>query len=122
MEQQNYYTREEMRKMYDLSCGKIGLRLLSDQTENNARFESFLSEISKGKTPVEQLSQDLKSDAAYWDSWQANIAMCMYDQYTDEIPDPLIGRISHADLLRIANRGADRFLKLLTSKKGEENG
>lgn len=74
------------------------------------------------KTPVEQLSEDLKSDPAYWDTWVANIAMCIYDQYTDEIPDPLIGRISHADLLRIANRGADRFLKLLTSKKGEENG
>lgn len=120
MEQQNYYTRKEMRKMYDLSCGKIGLGLLPDQTENNARFESFLSEISEGKTPVEQLSEDLKSDAAYWDGWQANIAMCVYDEYIDTFPNtnPAV----KGALLEIFNKGADRFLKLLTSKKGEENG
>ena len=115
MEQQNYYTREEMRKMYDLSCGKIGLGLLPDQTENNARFESLLSEISEGKAPVQQLSEDLKSDAAYWDGWQANIAMCMYDEYTEKYP--VMVQVSHADILEIANKGAERFLILLTSEK-----
>lgn len=66
---------------------------------------------------VEKLCETLVDDKEYWDTWVANIAMCMYDEYTDEIPDPLIGRISHADLLRIANRGAERFLRLLTTEK-----
>lgn len=66
---------------------------------------------------MKQLSKALIEDEDYREAWKSNIAMCMYDEYTDEIPDPLIGRISHADLLRIANRGAERFLRLLTTEK-----
>ena len=39
------YSREDMRKIYDKSCGLIGLDELNDQTENNYRFEDLISKI-----------------------------------------------------------------------------
>lgn len=41
------YSEEDMRKMYDLSCGKIGLSELHDQTENNQRFKDLLEQFKK---------------------------------------------------------------------------
>jgi len=70
---------------------------------------------------VEYLSKALKEDPGYWESWKANIAMAVYDQYTDEVSKPL-EEISHYDILQIANRGADNFLKLLTAEKTTDNG
>jgi hypothetical protein len=45
--QEKMYSEEDMRKMYDISCGNIGLAYLDDQTENNERFISFLNKIKK---------------------------------------------------------------------------
>ena len=49
---------------------------------------------------VEELKKD-KSPGSYYYSWQANIAMAMYDE--------LDGKITKEE----ANRGAIRFLELL---------
>jgi hypothetical protein len=43
--QQIMYNEEDMRKMYDLSCGLIGLKELHDQTENNQRFKDLLEKV-----------------------------------------------------------------------------
>lgn len=64
---------------------------------------------------MKQLSKALIEDEDYWQGWQSNIAMCMYDEYTEEYP--VMTQISHADILEIANKGAERFLILLTSEK-----
>ena len=48
------YTEEELRKMYDTSCGRISLDLLSNQTENNKRFNDFKNKLNQLKSyPVE---------------------------------------------------------------------
>lgn len=44
---ENKETLEDMRKMYNISCGNIGLAYLDDQTENNERFIYFLNKIKK---------------------------------------------------------------------------
>jgi hypothetical protein len=41
----NSFSEEDMREMYNKSCGKIGLGELNDQTENNNRFREFIQEI-----------------------------------------------------------------------------
>jgi hypothetical protein len=41
------FSEEDMKKMYDISCGIISLGYLEDQTENNKRFNYFLNEIKK---------------------------------------------------------------------------
>jgi hypothetical protein len=41
------YSDEDMRKMYDNSCGLVGLGLLDDQTENNNRFNELLEQFKK---------------------------------------------------------------------------
>jgi len=41
------YSEEDMRKMYDNSCGLVGLGLLDDQTENNNRFNELLEQFKK---------------------------------------------------------------------------
>jgi hypothetical protein len=41
------FSEEDMRKMYDISCGIISLNYVDDQTENNKRFNYFLNEIKK---------------------------------------------------------------------------
>lgn len=43
------FTLADIRKMYDMSCGKIGLGELSDQTENNQRFEDLLKSLQQPK-------------------------------------------------------------------------
>ncbi len=43
----NKFSEEDMREMYNKSCGQIGLRQLKDQTENNNRFQGFLDKIKK---------------------------------------------------------------------------
>jgi hypothetical protein len=39
------YSEEDMRGMYDKSCGLIGLGFLYDQTENNSRFNELLEQF-----------------------------------------------------------------------------
>lgn len=43
------YSEEDMRGMYDKSCGLIGLELLDDQTENDNRFKEILEKFKKKK-------------------------------------------------------------------------
>ena len=47
------FSEEDMRKMYDISCGKIGLSLAHDQTENNERFRLHLRSIKQTEWDVE---------------------------------------------------------------------
>jgi hypothetical protein len=41
------YSEEDMRGMYDKSCGLIGLSLLNDQTENDSRFKKLFEQFKK---------------------------------------------------------------------------
>ena len=70
---------------------------------------------------VRVLSKALIEDSGYWEAWKANIAMAIYDQYTDEVPE-FLEKVSHYDIHEIANKGADRFLRLLTAEKTTDNG
>jgi len=54
------FTLEDMRAMYDISCGKIGMSGLLDQTENQQRFNLFLKSIDKTSWEVE-IEMDSKS-------------------------------------------------------------
>lgn len=70
------------------------------------------TELSKA---IDVLCEALRTDKDYWDGWKANIAMAVYDEYTED------ARSTEADSMHtICNRGADRFLKLLTYKPKEE--
>ena len=69
---------------------------------------------------VRVLSKALIEDSGYWEAWKANIAMAMYDEYTDNHLS--WAKVSHGDIHEIANKGADRFLKLLTAEKPTEDG
>lgn len=51
--QEKKWSDADMRKMYDLSCGKIGLDLSNDQTENNNRFNTFLQSLSPAPFPAD---------------------------------------------------------------------
>jgi hypothetical protein len=68
---------------------------------------------------IKVLSKALVEDDEYWEAWKANIAMAIYDEYTDNhLP---WAKVSHGDIHEIANKGADRFLKLLTAEKTTED-
>ena len=45
MPSKNIYSEEDMREMYNKSCGLIGLGKLNDQTENNNRFRELIEKI-----------------------------------------------------------------------------
>ena len=68
---------------------------------------------------VQQLSKALKEDPEYWESYKANIVMCMYDEYVIMFPNT--HPAGHGVMLEIFNKGADRFLKLLTAEKSTDN-
>ena len=44
-QQERSYSEEDMRGMYNKSCGLIGLGLLDNQTENNSRFKELLEQF-----------------------------------------------------------------------------
>ena len=46
-QQKNGYSEEDMRGMYDKSCGLIGLGQLDDQTENDKRFRELIFQFKK---------------------------------------------------------------------------
>jgi len=48
-QEERTYSEEDMRYMYDKSCGLIGLELLDDQTENDNRFKEILEQFKKKK-------------------------------------------------------------------------
>jgi hypothetical protein len=66
-----------------------------------------------------QLRKALTTNADYWQGWQANIAMSIYDEYVSKFPD--VNPLVKNKLLEIFSNGADRFLKLLTAEKTTEN-
>jgi hypothetical protein len=68
---------------------------------------------------VRFLSKALIEDRAYWDGWVANIAMSIYDEYMEKLPNT--NTVVKGALLEIFNNGADRFLKLLTAEKTTDN-
>ena len=68
---------------------------------------------------VQQLSKALKEDEAFWDGWNANIAMCVYEEYVIMFPNT--HPAGHGVMLEIFNKGADRFLRLLTAEKTTED-
>lgn len=83
--------------------------IVSDTDENKP--EKFKKEYQLKKA-VEVLCNALredKSEGSYYYSWQANIAMCMYDSFDGSEID-LIG---DKNLLDICNKGAKTFLNLL---------
>jgi len=47
MPSKNIYNEEDMREMYNKSCGLIGLGELNDQTENDNRFRELIGKIKK---------------------------------------------------------------------------
>jgi hypothetical protein len=46
------WTDDDIKIMYNMSCGHIGLDLLPDKTKNNERFNSFLQSLSSPQIPV----------------------------------------------------------------------
>jgi hypothetical protein len=44
-ELETVYSKEDMRAMYDKSCGLWGLGEVSDQRENNERFDSIIDKL-----------------------------------------------------------------------------
>jgi hypothetical protein len=46
-ELENIYSIEDMRGMYDKSCGLWGLGEVSNQTENNERFQALINQFKK---------------------------------------------------------------------------
>lgn len=57
---------------------------------------------------TEKLIEALKTDPDFYQSWKANIAMAMLDAYRNAG--------ENKDMKKIANDGADAFLKLLTGQ------
>lgn len=55
------------------------------------------------------LKNKLKKDKDYYESWKANIAMCMFDALKEGTGE-LFGQ---SIIPNILNKGADNFLKLL---------
>jgi hypothetical protein len=47
------FSESDMRKVYDMSCGLIGLGHLSDPTENNQRFTSLFQSLQQTEWDVE---------------------------------------------------------------------
>ena len=68
---------------------------------------------------VEYLSKALREDPGYWESWKANIAMSIYDEYVIKYPNT--HPAGHQVMIDVFNKGADRFLKLLTAEKTTDN-
>lgn len=58
---------------------------------------------------VEKLSEALKSDAGYWQTWKANIAVQFQDEFAREH--------RHRGVHEISNNAAENFLKLLTADR-----
>lgn len=61
---------------------------------------------------MDVLCKRLREDEDYWDTWQANIAMAIHDEYYSHGKSNLDGETLH----KVFNDGADRFLKQLIGK------
>jgi len=67
--------------------------------------------IMKLHKAISVLIKELKEDEVYYDSWKANIAMSIHDEWYTQNIDPTDGQKLHT----LFNNAADRFLKLLCS-------
>lgn len=64
---------------------------------------------------VKILRLALKEDTQYFYSWQANIAMSIYDEYNRQIGEDCAPTDSGV-VLKVANDGAKNFLDLLINE------
>lgn len=56
---------------------------------------------------ITELTNELKADKDYYNTWKSNIAMSFYDEFKNRYPEPPL------DLHEISNKAADNFLTLL---------
>lgn len=61
---------------------------------------------------IEQLRDDRHLPGSLYDTWKAQIAMCMYDAFIMHY-HKILPNSSGEDLKRVCQDGADRFLKTL---------
>jgi len=93
---------------------------MSGEYDTHEAYNKQLLQAELLKCAVQMVIEALKQDEGYYESWKANIAMAMYDEYTDNhLPQ---AKVSHGDIHEIANSAADRFLRLLTAEKTTDNG
>ncbi len=60
---------------------------------------------------VQKLTTELKNDPELWNSYKANIAMTVYDEFMkNDLP------IDHLIIMDIANNAAENFLNLWCDK------
>jgi hypothetical protein len=62
---------------------------------------------------IKELKKD-KSEGSYYHSWQANIAMAIYDEYQREKSKK--SYLNNNDIHRICNQGAENFINLIIKK------
>jgi hypothetical protein len=62
------------------------------------------------KLAIKWLTWQLRKDPDWYQSYVANIAMCVYDRASDILPIE-----TKSNLLRICNEGAQDFMKLWTN-------
>lgn len=62
------------------------------------------------KKGMQLVCELLRKDEAYYNAWKANIAVAFQDVAREE------GIVTEANIHKISNEAADRFLKLLTRK------
>lgn len=96
------------------TISSVGHQLFLQGIEMKKDYEILIGKETKPslQEAIEVLCNALredKSEGSYYYSWQANIAMCMYDSFDGSEID-LIG---DKNLLDICNKGAKTFLNLL---------
>lgn len=71
---------------------------------------------------IDRLIKALKEDEGYWDSWKANIAMSIHDEWYSQDWSKVKGTDAEGELIhKVFNNGAERFLQLLVNQKDNEN-
>jgi len=60
---------------------------------------------------VKTVTDNLKTDKAWWESYQCNIAMQFYDEYCRHVEKTGKRYVNHKDLMKISNTSADNFLR-----------
>ncbi len=67
---------------------------------------------------VRWLTWQLRKDKGFWQSYQSNIAMCIYDEYNKYFKNDNAPRETLPDCYKhqFANKCADSFMKLWTRR------
>lgn len=66
------------------------------------------------KRAVAKLQKELKKDKNYYNTYHANIKLCVFDELN--VPSLIKHRISQRKKMDIADKAANRFLKLFLEK------